>query len=304
MTSDGSQSSTSRSREFLHSQQSLLASLLKKECDTHSLLEQTDTSTATSMLELLDRQINELTSQRKAHAMHLLAAREHTQRELETAASSGSLNEWRQRQEEDIYRRIMQAHNDTSTYYLENVLVECFKNIADREARDRIHSMAKRYDQNVTDHMATIDEDAPDTSADVSDVMENYVLPAVFRRLDGHIERKQLMVDLHNLPMDAYDDQHEDTDMEQQHRTYNMRGEVFESHGGRLHAAHTVVSPVSDDMLHDILEEVIADHDDEHRRDALNDIISNIFDRIAHMMDDDDDNYGHDDQGGDTTSER
>lgn len=275
-----------QSEQLVEAQQFLLTALLEKECEAHTLLEQPVSSSAASMLEHLERQINKLTEQKTAHALYMLAEKQHSQCRM-AASSDSSLDELRHREQEDMYQRIMQAHNDTSTFYLENVLMQCFKNITESEARDRIRSMARKIDENVL--MPVINEDIVDTRSnrststdEVSNVMENYCLPNFFQRLDGHIKRKQLTLNLNNATADAVSNDASDL---QEFRSYNMPSDVFTSPRAMFDASQ-IVSPVSADMLHDILEEAIAEHDDGYKRDILMDIVSDLYERIENMMDD------------------
>lgn len=290
-------SQTINTSQFLEAQQSLLASLLKKECETHTALEQTDDATATNLLQHLDKQISKLMDQKQSHAIYLLAEKQRSQQEL-AADKSRTVQDIKQQEHSEMYRNIMQAHNDSSIFYLENVLMQCYTNIAETEARDKIRAMAQKVDKEIITKLPVISEDAMEamtrsSSADaIANVMDNYLLPDILNRLDGHIKRRQLTVNLNN-PSTACDSKSADSEQDNLNFTYNMRGEVFVS-------PKDDSASVSEDMLHDILQNVITESEDD-KRNLLLEIISDLYDKIDNIMDDSE-RYSY--RSNDTHSER
>lgn len=221
--------------------------------------------------------------QKKSHAIYLLAEKQHNQHDL-TDDKIRTIHEIKQKEHSEMYRNILQAHNDSSIFYLENVLMQCYTNIAETDARDKIRSIAEKVDKEIINKLPIITEVAMEamtrsSSADaIANVMENYLLPDILSRLDGHIKRKQLTVNLNN-PSDPYDSKSCDSDNQDSLKvTYNMRGEIFAT-------PKEDSTLVAENMLHDILQNVSAETEDD-KRNLLLEIIGDLYDKIENIMDD------------------
>lgn len=273
------------SEQYVESQQALLASLLKKECETHTILSKTNDENAANLLDLVDSQICKIMNERQSHALYLLAELQHDRQER-AIIKQKTVQDIKHQEQEEMYRMLMQAHSDSSIFYLENVLMQCFKNVSEIEARDKIRSLSSKVEKDILEVLPAIEEDSTEETKTVdsiqtmTNIMEEYLLPNVLDKLEGHIKKKQLTLNLTN-PSGLIDD---GPAFSPDNYLTNMRGEYCPSSKDE---SSVVVSPVSEDVLHDILQKIVADTSNEvDKKDLLLGIISDLYDKIENMMDD------------------
>uniref|UniRef100_A0A3P9AVL4 Cilia- and flagella-associated protein 91 n=1 Tax=Maylandia zebra TaxID=106582 RepID=A0A3P9AVL4_9CICH len=108
--------------------------MLNKQRDKRAELEQ--------VFDTLSKELIRLQDERRIHAFTLLAERD---RRMQEAEESGrrQVEERRRKEEDEVFREVVQVHQETVDMYLEDIILGTIEHIADQQAREEIHKRAK-----------------------------------------------------------------------------------------------------------------------------------------------------------------
>lgn len=116
---------------------------------------------------------------KKTHALYMLAEKERYQREA-VEAGKRQIEELTQNHIDEIYQNVAEEKQKTATIFLENVLADCFSQIAEKEAKEKIRACVRQ-----------IDEEAQNPTAKniVSGLLNRSVLPNIVNQIvqDNHL---------------------------------------------------------------------------------------------------------------------
>ncbi|XP_054644284.1 cilia- and flagella-associated protein 91 isoform X2 [Dunckerocampus dactyliophorus] len=128
------------------------------------------------VFDTLSKELIRLQEERRIHAFTLLAERERLRREAEE--SGRRQVEERQRKEDDeIFKQVVQVHQETVDLYFEDVILETMEITADQQAREEIRRVAKE----VNDIAYAIEESRNNLQSEeiVSELVYNFLIPEV-----------------------------------------------------------------------------------------------------------------------------
>uniref|UniRef100_A0A3Q0QUA4 Cilia- and flagella-associated protein 91 n=1 Tax=Amphilophus citrinellus TaxID=61819 RepID=A0A3Q0QUA4_AMPCI len=94
------------------------------------------------VFDTLSKELIHLQEERKVHAFTLLAERDRRLREAEESGRR-QVEERRRIKEDEIFRQVVQVHQETVDLYLEDIILGSSEHIADQQAREEIHKRAK-----------------------------------------------------------------------------------------------------------------------------------------------------------------
>lgn len=289
--------------EYINSQKTLLASLLKAECKIQDVLNEIEEPAY--ILEYLDKQMEKLHDERKSHAVFLLAEKERHRREM-TDAHQKTIDVIRLKEQKELYQCIMNAHNDSSIFYLENVLVQCYKNIAECDARDRIRSTARKIDSEALPSPSSFENCVADEENEaefaVSDIMDSFLWPNILKRIDSHVKRTHILLDLKNPSglnesgqhsaspgtedyMHSYIPGDDSSDISTSKLSYyNSAKELASSPA--ISSTGRIVYSAFENTLHKTSKEVL-DSQEKESSDLLMEIVSDIRGKVQHVIEND-----------------
>ncbi|XP_041663807.1 cilia- and flagella-associated protein 91 isoform X2 [Cheilinus undulatus] len=138
----------------------------------------------------LSKDLIHLQEERRIHAFTLLAERDRRLREAEESGRR-QLEECRRREEDEIFRQVVQIHQDTLDLYLEDIILETVEKTADQQAREEIHRMAKE----VNDIAYAMEESLNNFQSEeiVSELTYSFLIPEVEKiTTRQRVQQKQL----------------------------------------------------------------------------------------------------------------
>ncbi|KAM3857617.1 cilia- and flagella-associated protein 91-like, partial [Diretmus argenteus] len=123
------------------------------------------------LLDTLSKKLIRLQEEHRIHAFTLLAERE---RRLREAEESG-----RRREEEEIFRQVVQVNQDTVDLYLEDISLGTVEQTADEQAREEIRRMARE----VNNIAYAMEESRNNLQSEeiVSELVNSFLIPEVQR---------------------------------------------------------------------------------------------------------------------------
>uniref|UniRef100_A0A1A7X089 Cilia- and flagella-associated protein 91 n=1 Tax=Iconisemion striatum TaxID=60296 RepID=A0A1A7X089_9TELE len=95
------------------------------------------------LLDNLSKELTHLQEERRIHAFTLLAERQRRRREAEEHGRRQQ-EERRCQEEDEIFRQVVQVHQETVDMYLEDIILENLEWMEDKQAREEIQEKAKK----------------------------------------------------------------------------------------------------------------------------------------------------------------
>ncbi|KAK5602820.1 hypothetical protein CRENBAI_025092 [Crenichthys baileyi] len=117
-----------------------------------------------------------LQEERRIHAFTLLAERERRQREAEESGRR-QVEERRRRERDEIFRQIVQVHQESVDMYLEDMILGYVEHVADDQAREEIHWKAKQL--NDVAYAMEKSKDSLQSEEIVSEMVYSFLIPEV-----------------------------------------------------------------------------------------------------------------------------
>ncbi|KAF7658881.1 hypothetical protein LDENG_00005610 [Lucifuga dentata] len=128
------------------------------------------------LFDTLSKELIHLQEERRIHAFILLAEREYR---LRNAAESGrrQVEERRRKEEDEIFKQVVQVHQDTVDCYLEDVILESLDQTSEQQAREEIRRMARE----VNDIANAMEESQNNLQSEeiVSELVYSFLIPEV-----------------------------------------------------------------------------------------------------------------------------
>ncbi|XP_053299580.1 cilia- and flagella-associated protein 91 [Pleuronectes platessa] len=128
------------------------------------------------MFDTLSKELIRLQEERRIHAFTLLAERERRIREAEESGRR-QLEEFRRREEDEIFRQVVQIHQETVDFYLESVILGTVERTADHQAREEIRRRAKEINDIV--YAAEQSRNNLQSEEIVSELVYSFLIPEV-----------------------------------------------------------------------------------------------------------------------------
>ncbi|XP_030614578.1 cilia- and flagella-associated protein 91 isoform X2 [Archocentrus centrarchus] len=154
--------------------------MLKKQRDKHGLKEASQAGVVGAELEqvfdTLSKELIHLQEERKVHAFTLLAERDRRLREAEESGRR-QVEERKRIKEDEIFRQVVQVHQETVDLYLEDIILGSSEHIADQQTREEIHKRAKE----LNDIAYAIEESRDNLQSEeiVSELVYSFLIPEV-----------------------------------------------------------------------------------------------------------------------------
>uniref|UniRef100_A0A3B3WQ02 Cilia- and flagella-associated protein 91 n=1 Tax=Poecilia mexicana TaxID=48701 RepID=A0A3B3WQ02_9TELE len=95
---------------------------------------------------ILSQELIHLQEERRIHAFMLLAERERRRREAEESGRR-QVEERRRQERDEIFREIVQVHQESVDMYLEDMILRNVDYLAEQQARDEIHKKAQQLNE-------------------------------------------------------------------------------------------------------------------------------------------------------------
>ncbi|XP_030012745.1 cilia- and flagella-associated protein 91 isoform X3 [Sphaeramia orbicularis] len=95
-----------------------------------------------NLFDTLSKELIRLQQERRMHAFMLLAERNRHLREAEESGKRQA-EDHKCREEDEIFRQVVQVHQETVDLYLEDIILGTVEQTADQQARQEIHTLAK-----------------------------------------------------------------------------------------------------------------------------------------------------------------
>ncbi|XP_014216880.1 cilia- and flagella-associated protein 91-like [Copidosoma floridanum] len=152
------------------------------------ILQALEGKTIAKMLMFLNDELTRLESEKKSHALVLLAERERMRHKIEQACQE-QLEANRRRELDEMYRQILKVNQESVQMYLEDVLKEGVEWASEKEAENYVHELANKVDamaKYMDDNIDKIDEEGM-----VADMVYNFVLPRVAKEFAAREEREK-----------------------------------------------------------------------------------------------------------------
>ncbi|XP_069372167.1 cilia- and flagella-associated protein 91 [Paralichthys olivaceus] len=132
--------------------------------------------TLENVLDTLSKELIRLQEERRIHAFTLLAERERRVREAEESGRR-QLEEQRRREGDEIFRQVVQVHQETVDLYLEDIILGAVEKTADDQARKEIRRRAKE----INDITYAVEEsrDSLQSEEIVSELVYSFLVPEV-----------------------------------------------------------------------------------------------------------------------------
>ncbi|XP_028322716.1 cilia- and flagella-associated protein 91 [Gouania willdenowi] len=142
------------------------------------------------LFDTLSKELIRLQEERRIHAFMLLAERDRRLREAEESGRR-QVEERRRREEDEIFKHVVQVHQESVDLYLEDIILAALGEKADQQAREEIHRRAKE----VNDIAYAMEEsrDSLHSEEIVSELIYSFLIPEVERiNVQQKVHRKQL----------------------------------------------------------------------------------------------------------------
>lgn len=136
---------------------------------------------AGSLLDFLNKELQRLLEERKAHALALLLERERYERE---AAEAGQKQyELQKRREHDeMFKQIVKIQQETVDLYLHDILKESAEFVSDENAKEYIRNVANKIDEEAYQLREVLDKTINEEDT-IADLIHHFVLPEVQKQV-------------------------------------------------------------------------------------------------------------------------
>ncbi|XP_028249364.1 cilia- and flagella-associated protein 91 isoform X2 [Parambassis ranga] len=141
------------------------------------------------LFDTLSKELIRLQEERRIHAFTLLAERERRLREAEESGRR-QVEERRRKEEDEIFKQVVQVHQESVDLYLEDIILGTVEQIADDQAREEIHKKTKE----VNDIAYAMDKsrDSLQSEEIVSEMVYSFLIPEVEKmRVRQTVHQKQ-----------------------------------------------------------------------------------------------------------------
>ncbi|MED6245671.1 hypothetical protein ATANTOWER_006425 [Ataeniobius toweri] len=158
------------------------------------------------LFDTLSKELIHLQEERRIHAFTLLAERERRQREAEESGRR-QVEERRRRERDEIFRQIVQVHQESVDMYLEDMILGYVEHVADDQAREEIHWKAKQL--NDVAYAMEKSRDSLQSEEIVSEMVYSFLIPEVDKisvrqrvhlKQQRHLEAARSIVQGHESP--------------------------------------------------------------------------------------------------------
>ncbi|KAK2839907.1 hypothetical protein Q5P01_013647 [Channa striata] len=128
------------------------------------------------LFDTFSKELIRLQEERRIHAFTLLAERDRRIREAEESGRR-QVEEWRRKEEDEIFRQVVEVHQETVDLYLEDIILGTLEHTADQQAREEIHHIAKE----VNDIAYAMEESQNNLQSEeiVSELVYSFLIPEV-----------------------------------------------------------------------------------------------------------------------------
>uniref|UniRef100_A0A3B5B9X6 Cilia- and flagella-associated protein 91 n=1 Tax=Stegastes partitus TaxID=144197 RepID=A0A3B5B9X6_9TELE len=151
---------------------------LKKQKDKHKEASQARVVNVElgQLFDTLSKELIRLQEERRIHAFTLLAERERRLREAEESGRRQA-EERRRREDDEIFKQVVQVHQESVDLYLEDIILETLNQVADEQAREEIHKRAKE----VNDIAYAMEESRNNLQSEeiVSELVYGFLIPEI-----------------------------------------------------------------------------------------------------------------------------
>ncbi|XP_069569766.1 cilia- and flagella-associated protein 91 [Brachyistius frenatus] len=126
------------------------------------------------VFDTLSKELIRLQEERRIHAFILLAERERRLREAEESGMR-QVEERRRKEEDDIFKQVVQVHQESVDLYLEDIILGTVDQVADQQAREEIRRRAKE----VNDMAYAMEESRNSLQSEeiVSELVYSFLIP-------------------------------------------------------------------------------------------------------------------------------
>ncbi|KAM4559496.1 cilia- and flagella-associated protein 91 [Odontesthes bonariensis] len=128
------------------------------------------------MFDTLSKELIHLQEERRIHAFLLVAERERRRREAEESGRR-PVEERRRREEDEVFRQVVQVHQESVVMYLEDIILGTLEQAADQQAREEIHRKAKEFNDIV--YAVEESRDTLQSEEIVSELVYSFLIPEV-----------------------------------------------------------------------------------------------------------------------------
>ncbi|XP_014858713.1 PREDICTED: protein MAATS1 isoform X2 [Poecilia mexicana] len=139
---------------------------------------------------ILSQELIHLQEERRIHAFMLLAERERRRREAEESGRR-QVEERRRQERDEIFREIVQVHQESVDMYLEDMILRNVDYLAEQQARDEIHKKAQQLNEIAYAMEESMDKCQPEEI--VSELVYSFLIPEIEKmRVRRRVQLKQL----------------------------------------------------------------------------------------------------------------
>ncbi|XP_068184865.1 cilia- and flagella-associated protein 91 [Antennarius striatus] len=129
-----------------------------------------------NLFDTLSKELIRLQEEQRIHAFTLLAERDRRLREAEESGRR-QVEDRKRREDDEIFRQVMQIHQETVDLYLEDVILESLEQTADQQAREEIRRKAKEVN-NIAYAMEE-SRNAVQSEEIVSELVYSFLIPEI-----------------------------------------------------------------------------------------------------------------------------
>ncbi|XP_023192298.1 cilia- and flagella-associated protein 91 [Xiphophorus maculatus] len=139
---------------------------------------------------ILSQELIHLQEERRVHAFMLLAERERRRREAEESGRR-QVEERRRQERDEIFREIVQVHQESVDMYLEDMILRNVDYLAEQQAREEIHKKAQQLNDIAYAMEENKDKYQPEEI--VSELVYSFLIPEIEKmRVRRRVQLKQL----------------------------------------------------------------------------------------------------------------
>ncbi|XP_043986908.1 cilia- and flagella-associated protein 91 isoform X2 [Gambusia affinis] len=139
---------------------------------------------------ILSQELIHLQEERRVHAFMLLAERERRRREAEESGRR-QVEERRRQERDEIFREIVQVHQESVDMYLEDMILRNVDYLAEQQAREDIHKKAQQLNDIAYAMEESMDKYQPEEI--VSELVYSFLIPEIEKmRVRRRVQLKQL----------------------------------------------------------------------------------------------------------------
>uniref|UniRef100_A0A672ZM39 Cilia- and flagella-associated protein 91 n=1 Tax=Sphaeramia orbicularis TaxID=375764 RepID=A0A672ZM39_9TELE len=149
-----------------------------------------------NLFDTLSKELIRLQQERRMHAFMLLAERNRHLREAEESGKRQA-EDHKCREEDEIFRQVVQVHQETVDLYLEDIILGTVEQTADQQARQEIHTLAKE----VNDVAYAMEDSRNSLQSEeiVSELVYSFLIPEIEKI---NVRQKGMYCIIRNWPAD------------------------------------------------------------------------------------------------------